>query len=96
MGPATPLTITENQSMAVWNLMRLKELDDENAKLKKLFAKVSLENHVMKKRFAKKHCDGIQAILAKSPQSGFWKCYFGYDFKAIPLIINGFIAFIVD
>lgn len=33
---------------------RLKELEDENAKLKKLFAEVRLENHAMKDLFAKK------------------------------------------
>ncbi len=33
---------------------RLKELEDENTKLKKMFAEVSLENHAMKKLFAKK------------------------------------------
>ncbi len=33
---------------------RLKEIGEENAKLKKLFAEVSLENHAMKELFAKK------------------------------------------
>lgn len=33
---------------------RLKELEDENTKLKKLFAEVSLENHAMKELFVKK------------------------------------------
>ena len=33
---------------------RLKELEEENAKLKKMFAEVSLENHTMKTLFAKK------------------------------------------
>ncbi len=36
------------------DVKRLKELEDENAKLKKLFAEVSLENHAMKELFAKK------------------------------------------
>lgn len=36
------------------DIKRLKELEDENAKLKKLFAEVSLENHAMKELFAKK------------------------------------------
>ena len=36
------------------DIKRLKELEDENAKLKKLFAEVSLENHDMKELFAKK------------------------------------------
>lgn len=35
-------------------LKRIKELEEENAKLKKLFADVSLENHAMKELFAKK------------------------------------------
>ncbi len=35
-------------------LKRIKELEAENAKLKKMFADVSLENHVMKELFAKK------------------------------------------
>lgn len=42
MGSATPLTIAENQSMAAWNLMILKELEDENARLKKLFGACNL------------------------------------------------------
>ncbi|HID8369068.1 TPA: IS3 family transposase [Providencia stuartii] len=116
------------------DVKRLKELEDENAKLKKLFAEVSLENHAMKELFGKKglvvtekkSCaqslkeaglsvskackltslpratfyrqpldwrkkdqvviDAIQSVLAKSPQSGFWKCYFrlrfqGYSFN---------------
>ncbi|SPY94562.1 Transposase [Proteus mirabilis] len=36
------------------DIKRLKELEDENTKLKKLFAEVSLENHDMKELFAKK------------------------------------------
>lgn len=36
------------------DVKQLKELEDENAKLKKLFAEVSLENHAMKELFAKK------------------------------------------
>lgn len=36
------------------DVKRLKELEDEKAKLKKLFAEVSLENHAMKELFAKK------------------------------------------
>lgn len=36
------------------DVKRLKELEDENAKLKKLFTEVSLENHAMKELFAKK------------------------------------------
>ncbi|GGB22451.1 transposase [Agarivorans gilvus] len=35
-------------------LKRVKELEEENSKLKKLFAEVSLENHAMKELFAKK------------------------------------------
>ncbi len=35
-------------------LKRVKELEEENLKLKKLFAEVSLENHAMKELFAKK------------------------------------------
>lgn len=36
------------------DVKRLKELEDEKSKLKKLFAEVSLENHAMKELFAKK------------------------------------------
>ncbi|BBV09126.1 transposase [Providencia stuartii] len=36
------------------DVKRLKELEDENAKLKKLFAEISLENQAMKALFAKK------------------------------------------
>lgn len=36
------------------DIKRLKELEDENTKLKKPFAEVSLENHAMKELFAKK------------------------------------------
>lgn len=35
-------------------LKRIKELEAENAKLKKMFADVRLENHAMKELFAKK------------------------------------------
>jgi len=34
-------------------LKRVKELEEENSKLKKLFAEVSLVNHAMKELFAK-------------------------------------------
>lgn len=42
--------------MVAWknDVKRVKELEDENARLKKLFAEVSLENHAMKDLFAKK------------------------------------------
>ncbi len=40
--------------MEVNDVKRLKKLEDENTKLKKMFAEVSLENHVMKELFAKK------------------------------------------
>ncbi len=36
------------------DVKRLKELEDENSRLKKLFAEVSLENYAMKELFAKK------------------------------------------
>ncbi len=36
------------------DVKRLKELEDGNARLKKLFAEVSLENHAIKELFAKK------------------------------------------
>ncbi|WP_050294033.1 IS66 family insertion sequence element accessory protein TnpA, partial [Yersinia enterocolitica] len=39
--------------MEVNDVKRLKELEDENTRLKKLFAEVSLENHAMKELFAK-------------------------------------------
>ena len=35
-------------------LKRMRELEEENAKLKKMFADVSLQNHAMKELFAKK------------------------------------------
>ena len=35
-------------------LKRIKELEAENSKLKKMYADVSLENHAMKELFAKK------------------------------------------
>ncbi len=44
--------------MEVNDIKRIKELEDENAKLKKLFVEVSLENHAMKELFAKKVGDG--------------------------------------
>lgn len=34
----------------------MRELEEENAKLKKMFAEMSLENHAMKELFAKKDC----------------------------------------
>ncbi len=36
------------------DVKRLKELEEENTKLKKMFAEVSLENHAMKAPFVKK------------------------------------------
>lgn len=36
------------------DVKRLKELEEENTKLKKMFAEVRLENHAMKDLFAKK------------------------------------------
>lgn len=40
--------------MEASDIKRIKELEEENIKLKKLFADVSLENHAMKELFAKK------------------------------------------
>ncbi|OBU13644.1 transposase [Morganella psychrotolerans] len=40
--------------MEAADIKRLKELEDENIRLKRLFAEVSLENHAMKELFAKK------------------------------------------
>lgn len=40
--------------MEASDIKRIKELEEENTKLKKLFADVSLENHAMKELFAKK------------------------------------------
>lgn len=40
------------------DVKRLKELEEEKRKLKKLFAAVSFENHAMKALFAKKVSDG--------------------------------------
>jgi len=45
------------------NVKRLKELEDENSRLKKLFAEVSLENHAMKVLFAKKAGNNREKIL---------------------------------
>lgn len=40
--------------MEAADIKRLKELEEENSKLKKMFADVSLENQAMKELFAKK------------------------------------------
>jgi len=40
--------------MEASDVKRLKELEEENAKLKKMFADVSLENHAIKELVAKK------------------------------------------
>ena len=40
--------------MEASDVKRLKELEEENSKLKKLLAEVSLENYAMKELFAKK------------------------------------------
>lgn len=40
--------------MSVSDIKRLKELEDENAKLKKLFADMALENHALKDLLEKK------------------------------------------
>lgn len=40
--------------MEVSELKRIRELEEENAKLKKMFADVSLQNQAMKELFAKK------------------------------------------
>ena len=40
--------------MEASDVKRLKELEEENARLKKMFADVSLENHAIKELFAKK------------------------------------------
>ena len=40
--------------MEASDVKRLKELEEENAKLKQMFADVSLENHAIKELFAKK------------------------------------------
>lgn len=40
--------------MEASDVKRLRELEEENAKLKKMFSDVSLENHAMKELFAKK------------------------------------------
>ncbi|AWH89412.1 IS3 family transposase [Limnobaculum parvum] len=115
--------------MEAADIKRIKELEEENTKLKKMFADVSLENHAMKELFGKKglvmtekkscakilvtsglsvikackmtaltrsvyyrQCidwkekdslviTAIQSVLAKSPQAGFWKCYFRLRFQ---------------
>ncbi|EXR50637.1 transposase family protein [Acinetobacter baumannii 1391434] len=40
--------------MEASDVKRMRELEEENAKLKKMFAELSLENHAMKELFAKK------------------------------------------
>lgn len=40
--------------MEVSDVKRMRELEEENTKLKKMFAELSLENHAMKELFAKK------------------------------------------
>lgn len=40
--------------MEASDVKRLKELEEENAKLKKMYADVSLDNHAIKELFAKK------------------------------------------
>ena len=40
--------------MEASDVKRLKELEEENAKLKKMYADVSLKNHAIKELFAKK------------------------------------------
>jgi len=40
--------------MSVADIKRLKELEDENAKLKKMFADMALENHALKDLLEKK------------------------------------------
>jgi len=40
--------------MSVSDIKRLKELEDENAKLKKMFADMALENHALKDLLEKK------------------------------------------
>lgn len=40
--------------MEASDVKRLKELEEENAKLKKMYADVSLENHAIKELFVKK------------------------------------------
>lgn len=39
--------------METSDVKRMRELEEGNTKLKKLFAELSLENHVMKELFAK-------------------------------------------
>ncbi len=40
--------------MEASEVKRMLELEEENTKLKKMFAELSLENHAMKELFAKK------------------------------------------
>jgi len=40
--------------MEASDIKRLRELEEENTRLKKLFAETSLENHALKELFAKK------------------------------------------
>jgi len=48
------------------DVKRLKELEDENIRLKKLFAEVSLENHAMKEFFAKRAGNSREKILCRT------------------------------
>ena len=45
---------SEYGGMEASDVKRLKELEEENAKLKKMYADVSLENHAIRELFAKK------------------------------------------
>lgn len=51
--------------MEAADIKRFKALEDENSRLKKLFAEVSLENHAMKELFAKKAGDDRKKTCAK-------------------------------
>lgn len=59
------------------DVKRLKELEDENSRLKKLFAEVSLENHAMKELFAKRAGNNREEILRQFADCCWSVGYYG-------------------
>ena len=51
--------------MEASEVKRMLELEEENTKLKKMFAELSLENHAMKELFAKKGGDSRSTRLCE-------------------------------
>lgn len=54
MGFLMPPITTGKASMEASDIKRLKELEEENRKLKQMFAELSLENHALKDVIEKK------------------------------------------